>query len=179
MMRYICPECGGEIPEDLDFCQFCGRKKDNTIRLDQSGRFVPPDKNQCASCGTEMQPGDLFCPSCGKPISKTQMAAFRPKLAKHAWIGIALAFIPGALGLVPIPGLFSIFGLGHLFFRKWPRAIMFFILSALVFLLHHNYGGGEASFLTELLIVIITVFFYLIQAMEALVLAFMPSKTAE
>ena len=177
MMRYICPECGGEIPEDLDFCHFCGRKKDDTIRLDQAGRFIPPDKNKCASCGAEMQQNDLYCPNCGEQISKAQLAAFRPKMAKYAWIGIALAFIPGALGLVP--GLFSIFGLGHLYFRKWSRAAMFFILTALLFLLKTNYGGAEASFWTDLILVIITLFIYLIQAMEAIVLAFMPSKTAE
>ncbi|MDR2698711.1 MAG: zinc ribbon domain-containing protein [Candidatus Methanoplasma sp.] len=178
-MRYICPECGGEIPEDLDFCHLCGRKRDNTIRLDQSGRFIPPEENECASCGTAMQPDDIFCPSCGEQRSKTQTAAFRPKLAKYAWIGIVLAFIPGALWFVPIPGLFSVFGLGHLYFRRWSRAAGFLLISAFLFYANIELVGAEPSLLTDIIFWIITLFFFFVQAMEALVLAFMPSKTSE
>jgi len=174
-MRYICPECGSEIPEDHNFCYSCGRKKDNTIRMDESGRFIQPEKNECASCGTEMLPDDRYCPNCGEPVSRPQKVVFRPKLTKKGWIGIILAFVPGALGF--IPGFFSIFGLGHLFFKKWSRGALFLVLSAVM--LYVRSGWMEASLITSIIFVTLSVFIFLLQGMEVLVLAFMPTKKDE
>ncbi|MCL1811450.1 MAG: zinc ribbon domain-containing protein [Methanomassiliicoccaceae archaeon] len=174
-MRYICPECGADIPEEQDFCYSCGRKKDNTIRLDESGRFVPPETDKCASCGAEMKKDDLFCPDCGERRALAQMAVFRPQLIKYGWIGVLLAFIPGALGF--LPGLFSIFGLGHLYFRKWTRGGMFLLLS--VFMIYIKFSNMEMNLTMSIIFSITSVFIYLLQAMEVLVLAFMPPKTAE
>ncbi len=168
-MRYICPECGNEIPEDSEFCYSCGRKRDDTIRLDDEGKFVAPNANQCASCGNEISPNDLFCQHCGAPITRIQMAAFRPKMVKYGWIGIVLALIPG---------LFSIYGLGHLYFRRWSRAAIFLLTSA--FMVYLRWGSNiEMNIWTTLLFGIMSIFLYLMQAMEVLVLAFMPPKTAE
>lgn len=172
-MRYICPECGNEIPEDSGFCYSCGRKKDNTIRLDQSGRFIPPEENKCTSCGGEMAQGDLFCPACGEPRSKTQMAAFRPKMIKYGWIGIVLALIPGTLGFVTL--LPCIFGLGHFYFKKWTKGATFMLLSAGLFYITIQL---EMSFWENFLFQIVVIFFFLLQAMEVFVLAFMPPKTS-
>jgi len=176
-MKYICPECGSEIPEDSEFCYTCGRKRDNTIRLDQSGHFVPPEENRCASCGTEMSPDDLFCPSCGELRSKIQMIAFRPQMVKYGWIGIALAIIPGALGFIPgLIGGITILGLGHFYFKKWSRGITYIFLSLVITYVKITTG---MSVWTNLVFEIAIVFFYLLQAMEVFVLAFMPPKTAE
>jgi len=177
-MKYICPECGSEIPEDAEFCYICGRKKDNTIRLDQSGHFIQPEENKCASCGAEMLPDDLFCPNCGEPISKTQLAAFRPKMVKYGWVGLALALIAGALGFVPgaigfLPTLPSIFGLGHLYFKKWARGVIFLLFSAFFYYLRIT---TEMNIWISIFFQVIAIFIYLLQAMEVFVLAFMPPK---
>jgi len=177
-MRYICPECGDEIPEDRFFCYSCGRKRDNTITLDDKGNFIHSEKNKCASCGAEMQPGDLFCRNCSVPLSRTQTVAFRPKMVKHGWIGLLLAVIPGALGLMPdLFGItfYSIFGLGHLYFKKWKRAGLYFLTTAMF--AYIKYTGFGDSFLTTLIFVITTGFIFFLQAMEVFVLAYMPSKT--
>ncbi len=182
-MRYICPECGGEIPEDSEFCHHCGRKRDNTIRLDESGHFVEPEKNKCATCGAEMSQNDAFCPNCGQPISRTQATAFRPKMVKYGWIGIALALSFGLLGILPspaigpLPGLFSIFGLGHFYFKKWSRGLWYLFWTALLFMI--KYLDSEMSIWYQLLYIVFFMFVYFMQAMEVITLAFTPPKTAE
>jgi len=185
-MRYICPECGSEIPEDLEFCYSCGRKKDNTIRLDQGGHFVQPEENKCASCGAEMLSNDLFCPNCGERRSKTQLSAFRPKMTKYGWIGLSLALIPGALGFIPIsigviPALPGIFGLGHLFFKKWPRGALFLLFS--IFFYYIRITSDMVSTETNVWMAIFfqlgIIFIYLLQTMETFVLAYTPPKTPE
>jgi predicted RNA-binding Zn-ribbon protein involved in translation (DUF1610 family) len=182
-MRYICPECGSDILEGSDFCYSCGRKRDNSIRLDQSGHFVPPEMEKCASCGSDVQKGDLFCPNCGKPRTKAQMGTFRPKMVKNGMVGLLLAFIPGALGFLPIgaigplPGLFSIFGLGHLYFKKWTRGGMFLLMTAVMFFF--RFREVDTSLTMNIIFTITSIFIYLLQAMEVLVLAYMPQKTEE
>lgn len=181
-MIHICPECGSEIPGESEFCYSCGRKKDDTIRIDSSGNFIPPEEDKCASCGAEMSQGDLFCPNCGTQRSKAQMVAFRPKMVKYGWIGLMLALIPGTLGFIPwLPGIVPcVFGLGHLYFKRWRKGAVFLFIT--VFLLYwENWGYWSTvdSIWADIFLVILTLFFYLIQAMEAFVLAFVPPKAPE
>ncbi|MDR1690211.1 MAG: zinc ribbon domain-containing protein [Candidatus Methanoplasma sp.] len=173
-MIYICPECGNEIPEDVDFCYSCGRKRDNTIRLDDSGRFIPPETDKCSSCGKDMSSGDLFCQNCGEPLSRTQIAVFQPKMVKYGWIGIALAFIPGAIGFMLGLGTIGIYGLGHLYFKKWGRGAMYLLLSAAMFYFRQQIDADV--WWSNLIFMIITIFIYIMQGMEAFVLAFIPPK---
>lgn len=167
-MKHICPECGSEIPEDSDFCFSCGRKKDDTIVLDDSGHFIDSNENKCTACGTELGPLDLFCPSCGKPTTKEQMIAFRPKMRKYGWIGILLAVIPG---------IFNLCGLGHLYFRKWGRAAMYLAISAMM--MYIRYGGFEMGLFTQILFILVSGFIFVMQAFETYILAFVPPKTPE
>jgi hypothetical protein len=136
---------------------------------------VPPDKDRCASCNAELSSDDLVCRHCGEPISRTQTITFMPKMTKYGWVGILLALIPGVMGF--LPGFFSIYGLGHIYFRKWSRGILFLMLSALMYYI--EFGGLELNFWTNLLFGIVSTFIFLLQLMEAAVLAFMPRKTAE
>ena len=48
-IKMNCPHCGMKLPDDSDFCQYCGCKID-----------LP----RCARCGTPLQGGE-FCPQCG------------------------------------------------------------------------------------------------------------------
>jgi len=173
-MRYICPECGSDIPEDSEFCYKCGRKKDNIIRLDQSGHFVQPEEDKCESCGADMAKDEIFCQKFGQPRSRTLMTAFQPKLIKYGWIGLALALIPGAFGF--IPGLYSIYGLGHLYFKRWSRGAVYLLFTVFFFYMKYT---TTMDVWTNLLFEILSIFIYILQAMEVLVLAFMPPKSAE
>ncbi|AIZ56356.1 double zinc ribbon [Candidatus Methanoplasma termitum] len=182
-MNYICPECGSDIPEESEFCYRCGRKRDNTIRVDPAGHFVEPEKNKCTACGAEMSPNDLICQKCGEPRSRIQMATFRPKMVKNGWIGIALAVIGGILVFLPIgpigplSGMFSIFGLGHFYFKKWKRGAWFLLITALMFFI--MYTEPEMTTLMHFLFFTASVFFFLMQTMEVVMLAFTPPKTTE
>jgi hypothetical protein len=180
-MRYICPECGNEIPEDQVFCYSCGRKRDNTIRLDEKGNFVQSEEDRCASCDGEMQPDDPFCRSCSQPISRTQLAAFKPKMTKNGWIGLSLALIPGALGFVPIEifgiWMFGIYGLGHFYFKKWKRGVMFLMITGMLFYLKNI--SPNSSLIMTLMVMMMVVFIFVLQAAEVFVLAHMPAKTKE
>ena len=182
-MIYICPECGSEIPEEYDFCYHCGRKKDNTIRTDRSGHFIEPEKNKCSTCGAEMSPNDPICPKCSEPRSRTQMTAFRPKLVKNGWIGIMLAVIGGILVFLPfgpigpLSGMFSIYGLGHFYFKKWKRGIWFLLITAMMFFV--RFTGSEMTLLMHFLFITASIFFFLMQMMEVIMMAFTPPKTTE
>ena len=58
-----CPNCGGEIPAQAQFCNFCGSKieKDTSV---QTG----PTENLCPKCGTVVPEGNAFCNQCGNKL---------------------------------------------------------------------------------------------------------------
>ncbi len=161
-MKTICPECGNEIPDDSKFCYNCGRSNKDAIKIDEKGNVLQGN-NICKTCGCEISPKDLFCQHCGTAITKDQMVTtFKPKMAKNGWIGIALA-----LG----PGFVNIFGLGHLWFKRYKRAALYLIVSIPLFYL--TYFAELTSYYSTILF-ITSLFIYFIQAMEAFTLAFMP-----
>lgn len=49
--KWICPQCGNELDDHMEFCFKCGTKK--------------PDPTVCASCGRKLDETDNFCPNCG------------------------------------------------------------------------------------------------------------------
>ena len=178
-MKYICLDCGNEIPEDSDFCYVCGKKKTSATVMNESVRFHPPmsspTANKCASCGADLMQEDAFCPNCGVRASRPQMISLNFKLVKYGWIGILLAIIPGVIGFYP--GLFPVFGLGHFYFKKWKRGVIFLLLSAMIAFAKLGYLQG--SMLTDIIILVASVFIFLQQSMEVVVLAFMPPKPSE
>lgn len=163
-MSYICTECGKEVPDDSDFCYYCGRTKENILEKDRPRGTGAV--GICARCGDDIGPNDLFCQHCGQPISKAQTALFKPKITGKSWIGIFLALIPG---------VFNIFGLGHLFFKKWSRGAMYLAISA--FLLYIQYFSGNES--QSIFFFILQAGVYVVQAMEVLALAIISSGKKE
>jgi Predicted membrane protein len=161
---YICPECNSEVPSDSDFCFVCGRKVKK-----QSPAFDGNTASEkiCVKCGNELLNNDLFCRKCGTPITTFQISTFKPTLTKRGKIGLALALIPG---------LCAIFGLGHIFFKKWARGAMFLMFSA--FMIYFIFIDG-AEGLMRYMVIGGTAMLYFIQAFEVLVLAYMPPKVSE
>jgi len=50
-----CQNCGAEMPDNLKFCQECGKP------LEQK-------KNICQNCNSEMPDGVVFCLNCGSRL---------------------------------------------------------------------------------------------------------------
>ena len=58
MNQTICPRCKRPVPAATVFCDYCG------------ARVARPPS--CSLCGTLLEPGSRFCPSCGTPVSADQ-----------------------------------------------------------------------------------------------------------
>ncbi|MGE0015330.1 MAG: zinc-ribbon domain-containing protein [Candidatus Methanomethylophilaceae archaeon] len=164
MTRYICSECGSEIPCVSDFCYQCGSLRSKAFRIDEGG---------------EMEDGEVPCPNCGKPIEKDA------KFCRHCGIetgsfpasGIPAAphvFSPmvlrknGALamGLAFLFGFLGIYGLGHLVLKKWSRGIMFLSMSAVNWYIYIATGNLVT------VVMLISLFIFFRQSMEVTVLAY-------
>lgn len=58
----ICHKCGGENPDNFNFCQHCGKRLDG--------------KKRCPACGAEVDESAAFCGFCGKDFAaETEVAA--------------------------------------------------------------------------------------------------------
>jgi adenylate cyclase len=72
MATWTCESCGGENPEGMHFCGYCGAKAATTWT--------------CASCGGENQVGMKFCGHCGAQAAATPapLATIEPATAPSA-----------------------------------------------------------------------------------------------
>jgi DNA-directed RNA polymerase subunit RPC12/RpoP len=174
-MRYLCSECGSEIADDAEFCYACGSLKSKAVRIpdvsDVTGDFV----GVCTSCGENIRPGEIRCNKCGTSITAPQVILVRPKLTSWGIIGILLAIIPGSLIFFGIPAIPSIFGLGHLAFKRWSRGLMF--LGVSLFLGYLRFTMDQDGAVSYGMIFILTLFVFFLQTTEALALAILPKKT--
>jgi len=50
----FCKQCGKKIPDNSQFCNYCGAKVNNI----------------CSNCGTELPEGSKFCHKCGTPFGE-------------------------------------------------------------------------------------------------------------
>lgn len=165
-MKKICTECGHEIPDDSEFCHYCGRDAKDSIKFDNNGH-MEQQANVCRNCWAELEQGSIQCKRCGFPVIEDVPVVRRRKITKKSWIGIALALIPGFI---------NIFGLGHLFFKKWARGAMYIIISIPFFYL--TWIAPQAGMNTTLM-TLFAVFLYFVQSMEVLALAMFAGKPEE
>ena len=59
----ICPKCGNEVNNDIEFCPYCGA---NLIHEEKE------EHKYCNICGFELNESDNFCPVCGSPVEKAK-----------------------------------------------------------------------------------------------------------
>mgnify|MGYP000862957597 FL=1 len=99
-MPWKCSECGRVEHGDTGFCTRCG-----ALRAD--GYAYPV----CERCGHALAEGSTYCVNCAR--SGTAYNATEDRLY----------FI--ALILAAVPGMFGIFGLGHIFLGRWVKGLSF------------------------------------------------------
>ncbi|MDN5357762.1 MAG: hypothetical protein PWR17_931 [Candidatus Methanomethylophilaceae archaeon] len=164
MTRYICSECGSEIPHVSDFCYQCGSLKSNAFKIDDDGKMDAREV-PCPNCGKPIDEGVKFCRHCGietdsVPVQKAMGGpyAFTPMvLKKNGALAMGLAFLFGLLG---------IYGLGHLALKKWSRGAMFLAMSTVNWYIYIATG----SFITVVMLISLFIFFR--QSMEVTALAY-------
>lgn len=169
-MTKICPECGKAVPDESDFCYYCGCAKLIPAPTVNSG-YAPPNAqngNVCSSCGAQISQNDMFCQNCGTQITRQQLVIYKPKMQKYGWIGILLAIIPGFLTSMG----FGLMGLGHLWFRKWTRAVVYILPSVFLIWYHYTYGG-------DLLMTLLWFMMFFMQTLECVALSFLPPPKKE
>ena len=123
-MRYICSQCGKEIPADSDFCYACGAMKDKALTLDEGGG--ESTAMTCHKCGEPLTGNENVCPKCGTPLVRDIPEAVR----KKALLALFLALVPG---------FFNIFGLGHILLKQYMRGGMFLVISGVLWLIYPGY----------------------------------------
>lgn len=146
-MRYICHDCGYEIPDGMDFCPKCGCMADKATAVDDAGMPV----RSCPECGTAAAPFDRFCKSCGADLGgiPQPIGLIKPQMRRNG----ALAFM-----LAVIPGFFNIFGLGHFVMKQWARGVMFLAISLVVWFIN-----GWAMFSSNIMISVLSIVLFIYQ----------------
>ncbi len=163
MTRYICSECGSEIPYVSDFCYQCGSLKSDAFKIDGGNKDL--GEVPCPNCGKPIDEGVKFCRHCGietesVPVQKVMGRSYGlipMTLKKNGALAMGLAFLFGFLG---------IYGLGHLALKKWSRGVMFLAMSAVNWYIYIVTG----DFIT--MVMLISLFIFFRQSMEVTALAY-------
>ncbi len=153
-MTRVCGECGHEVPDDMDFCPYCGSRATMSV----SNEGIP--EMICPSCGTPFHPGDMFCGKCGTSLPSVSPQMMMPRMRKNGSLAVMVSLIAGFL---------NVFGLGHLILKQYVRGVMFLIISAIIWYLN-DFNLFSQSFAVMLLT--IAVYFY--QVMDVARIVFSP-----
>lgn len=145
-MRFICHDCGYEIPGDMDFCPRCGCMKGSATPVDDNG--MPT--GTCPTCGADIEPGAAYCRSCGAKAPET--VSYPPRATSKGMAALMLALIPG---------IFNIFGLGHFVLGRWSRGAMFLAISVILL-----YMNGWQLFTTNVVMYLVSLAVYFYQALD-------------
>lgn len=127
-MKYVCSQCGIEIPEEQEFCYRCGSLKSKAFTYDDNGQV---GTQVCHNCGQRLDGTEDFCPSCGTP----PIRAVPVRIGSKALAAILLAMIPG---------FFNIFGLGHILLKQYVRGGMFLIMSGILWWIYPGYAAAPS-----------------------------------
>lgn len=140
-----CGNCGHLSPPGSDFCTYCG--------------LPLGDPRQCPECHGPIRSLDRFCGKCGRVLRPERIT--RTSLRPLA-----------ALVLAIIPGMLSIWGIGHLFAGKVRRGLAFLALGLVMTLvapitllfLVQDMGGRTVLWLIGIVIWVAT---WIFQSMDA------------
>lgn len=159
IVRY-CMECGSAVEPDADFCYRCGSRRIMDVRTADNRVVMEP--GHCPYCGHDNIPEAKFCASCGRRIGEFEYTrAPKTQISSYEFLIIMAALVPG---------LFNVFGLGHLLAKRYSRGIMYLVISAVF--LYIRFASGTLVNSTIILLEIIGVVIYLKQAMEIFAIVF-------
>lgn len=105
----------------------------------------------CDRCGTELQAGQRFCGSCGKPAGVTVVPAADGRVGRHITILAVLWLAASALNLIGAAALFMVGNVivGHIIVRMqggWPwQGFLQGLLSTLALLVFVKALAGFAA----------------------------------
>lgn len=110
-MTIRCRDCNAVSPNWSEFCIHCGH-----IFSDEERASSDSSAERCRICYSELIPGSGSCPSCGAPVAG--------KVSEHS---LRTSMVAKLLALVP--GVFNLFGLGHLYLGKYVKALILLVVS--------------------------------------------------
>lgn len=150
----FCMECGEQIEPDAEFCYQCGSKR--ILTIDPRNNRVQLGKGECPYCGKLNYPDDKFCGGCGRRIGTFEYTPYRQRrLTPKEIVIVFLAILPGA---------FNVFGIGHILLKKYSRAFMYVVISAV--LLYVRWFSGPLQTSTLIFIEIIGFVIFMKQSFE-------------
>lgn len=191
-----CPQCGKETSEDRAYCSWCGSSlpRPEKMLTETPGTAAATNgasgRPKCYSCGRQGASGDRFCSNCGNRIDENApcpgCGAKVPRSSRFCQ-GCGREINPGmarkksdrpiaALLLGLVPGLMSIWGIGHFFSGQANagKKGAFFLIIGLVMafvspigIWSMTYVGGGAEILLAIVLVAVWVGIWLYQAVDA------------
>lgn len=135
-LRVFCSECGHELEPGEEFCYLCGSVR--TFTVTENGRVVS-EEGVCPICGCKNVKDTEFCEKCGRRLGEYEFEPTRrTPLGPKDYAILLIAFIPGAL---------NIFGLGHLFLKKYSRGFMYLMISfVLLYVIYFTPDLGRSMY---------------------------------
>jgi len=116
-----CESCRANNPDSAEFCYRCGAVFSAEAKEEARQRLLHPS---CIRCGKDLVEGEDFCPHCGSPQDSRANQGMVNEVMRKTLIAKMLAFIPG---------IFNIFGLGHILLHSYLRGVLFMALSAAIY----------------------------------------------
>lgn len=109
-MSWTCSECGRLEHGDTEFCTRCG-----ALKADGYAYLF------CENCGHALAEGATYCVNCARSGT-----AYNVTEDRRYFIALILA---------AVPGMFDMFGLGHIFLGRWVKGLSLALTSmALLYL---------------------------------------------
>ncbi len=152
--KRFCLECGGEVEPGAEFCYTCGSRR--VIDVDPQTNRVVMERGHCPYCGRDNPPDATFCGTCGRRIGDFEYTGYANRtLTAMDWVVMFVTLLPGA---------FNIFGLGHVLVKRYSRAAVYLIISAVLLYIRLTAIGAPTS--TLIMIEVIGLVVYMKQALE-------------
>lgn len=151
----FCMECGEQVGPGEDFCYRCGSRRIVNVNLENNR--VVLKKGQCPFCNNFNNPEDGFCSKCGQRIGEFEYSGRSRPLDSTDYLTIILALVPG---------IFNLFGLGHIVLRQYSRAFMYLGISAVLLYLRWFAPGSTVAM--RLAVEIVGLIVFMKQAFEVL-----------
>ena len=138
-MTLYCSQCGAPIEDGADFCYQCGALRKTAFDMDESGNLRPASENAtrvCPHCGFSNPFSERSCQNCGGAMPPLESVRVPKALDSRDFLAIALGVIPGCIGVC---------GLGHFFYHRYSRGLMYLCISLIILYVEISLGYTSSS----------------------------------